>query len=64
MVYGRIPVSHIVAALALAALLPVAPAVDLLTMGWLTTLILLTAGLWEGRQARVRRASLGEPAAH
>ena len=63
-VYGRIPVSHIVAALALAALLPVAPAVDLLTMGWLTTLILLTAGLWEGRQARVRRASFGEPAAH
>lgn len=53
-VYGALPVSHLAAALALAALLAIAPFTDLLAMGWLTTLVMMATGLWDGR-ARNRR---------
>jgi len=51
-VYGGLPVSHIVGLAALAALIPVASSVDLLTMGWLTTFVMLATGFWEGRLVR------------
>ncbi len=41
--------------MALLAFIPVAPFVDLLTMGWLTTLVMLAVGFWEGRLVRIRR---------
>jgi low temperature requirement protein LtrA len=51
-VHGRVPLSHIagIALLALAA--PVAMRADLLTMGWITTAILIGVGLWDGRSRR------------
>lgn len=55
-VYGSVPVSHIAAIVALAALFPVAFSVDLLTMGWLTTIVMLAASLWETRLASKRQA--------
>lgn len=54
-VYGSLPASHLVAVLALAALLAAAPFTDLLTMGWLTTLVMMAAGLWEGQVRRRHR---------
>ena len=54
-VYGGLPASHIGGVVALLALLPVASFVDLLTMGWLTTIVMLAAGFWEGRLVRKRR---------
>lgn len=57
MVYGTVPVSHIAAIVALALLFPVAFKVDLLTMGWLTTIVMLAAGLWENRSASRRHAT-------
>lgn len=54
-VYGVLPVSHIAGVAALLALIPVAPFVDLLTMGWLTTIVMLATGLWEGRLVRKHR---------
>lgn len=60
-VYGAMPASHLVAALALLALLATAPFADLLTMGWLTTLVMTAAGLWEGRVMGRRRVAVGEP---
>ncbi|MBN9085144.1 MAG: hypothetical protein BGP06_19830 [Rhizobiales bacterium 65-9] len=54
-VYGGLPASHIAGVVALLALLPVASFVDLLTMGWLTTIVMLAAGFWEGRLVRKRR---------
>ncbi|OBZ92048.1 membrane protein [Pararhizobium polonicum] len=59
-VYGVLPASHMAGVVALLALMPVAPSVDLLTMGWLTTVIMLAAGFWEGRRVRKRRES-GKP---
>jgi low temperature requirement protein LtrA len=56
-VYGVLPVSHIAGVAALLALIPVAPFVDLLTMGWLTTIIMLATGFREGRLVRKRRES-------
>lgn len=51
-VYGCVPLSHLggIAALALAA--PIGMRADLLTMGWVTTIILLAIGFWEGRAVR------------
>ncbi|HEY0200526.1 MAG TPA: low temperature requirement protein A, partial [Burkholderiaceae bacterium] len=40
-VYGAVPMPHAVGVLALAALVPVGYMVDLLAMGWLTTIVLL-----------------------
>ena len=56
-VYGRVPLSHLagIAALALAA--PIGMRVDLLTMGWITTAILLGVGLWETASRRSTRAA-------
>jgi low temperature requirement protein LtrA len=59
-VYGVLPISHMAAVAALVALIPVAFAVDLLTMGWLTTIVMLAAGFWEGRLVRKRREA-GRP---
>ncbi|MGO4339760.1 low temperature requirement protein A [Labrys sp. KB_33_2] len=59
-VYGGLPVSHIVGFAALMALIPLAPSVDLLTMGWLTTIVILATGFWEGRLVRKWRES-GKP---
>lgn len=53
-VYGRVPASHIVGAIALVALLPILLRADLLVAGWLTSAVMLCIGLWEGRIRRVR----------
>lgn len=60
-VYGAVPVSHIVGAIVLAALIPVLLSTDLLVAGWLTSLVMLGTGLWEGRIRRV--AADARPAA-
>ena len=52
-VYGTVPASHVAGVVVLALLIPVAFFVDLLTMGWLTTLVLLAVGF---REAQIRRA--------
>jgi low temperature requirement protein LtrA len=54
-VYGRIPVSHLVGIVAALALAPVGLNANLLTMGWLTTLLLAAVAIWE---SRTRRATL------
>lgn len=54
-VYGVLPASHLAAVAALLALLFAAPFADLLAMGWLTTVVMLAAGLWEDRLVRRRR---------
>lgn len=56
-VYGVLPASHITGVVVLLALIPVARNTDLLTMGWLTTIVMLAAGFWEGRLVRRREAS-------
>lgn len=48
-VYGSVPVSHIVSVVAVALAASAGLAVNLLALGWLTTLVLLAVGLWEGR---------------
>ncbi|PVX85642.1 low temperature requirement protein A [Paraburkholderia unamae] len=58
-VYGVVPTSHIVGVILFALLIPFASYVDLLTMGWLTTIVMLTASFWEGRLLRKRRT--GKP---
>lgn len=55
MVYGVLPVSHMAGIAALLILIPIAPRVDLLTMGWLTTIVMLAVGFWEGRLVHQRR---------
>jgi low temperature requirement protein LtrA len=50
MVYGRFTASHVLGAIALLALVPVAPRMDLLTLGWMTTLVLLCVALWDLRR--------------
>lgn len=62
-VYGTVPVSHLAAIAALAALFPVAFSLDLLTMGWLTTFVMLAASLWESQLANRRRAAGGSQSA-
>ena len=49
-VYGRIPLSHFVGVAVLLALLTVAEQLDLLTLSWITTLIMLAIGFWDWRQ--------------
>ncbi|WP_425905559.1 hypothetical protein [Nitrobacter sp. TKz-YC02] len=56
-VYGAGPASHIVGVVLLAALIPVTYRPDLLTMGWLTTIIMLVVSLWEKHLHRKRRTS-------
>jgi low temperature requirement protein LtrA len=55
-VYGVLPGSHIAGVAALLALIPLATTLDLLTMGWLTTIVMLAAGFWEGQFVRKRSA--------
>ncbi|MGE4372686.1 MAG: low temperature requirement protein A [Xanthobacter sp.] len=55
-VYGVVPASHIAGVAVLAALVPLAPQVDLLTIGWSTTIVMLAVSFWEGRMLRKRRA--------
>lgn len=64
-VYGVVPASHIAGIAALLVLIPIAPATDLLAMGWLTTVIMVAVSVWEGRMLRQRRLGHHEqPAAH
>lgn len=51
-VHGCVPASHVAGVIALALIAPIGLFADLLTLGWLTTVILLAIGLWEGRAAR------------
>ncbi len=51
-VYGTIPLSHVVGAAALLLVLTLGAGVDLLRLGWVTTAIMLAAGVWEGRLRR------------
>ena len=54
-VYGRIAASHVVGAIALLALVPISARADLLTLGWLTTVVLLAVGWWDLRRKNVVR---------
>ena len=49
-VYGSIATSHVLGALALVALVPLSFKTDLLTMGWLTTAVLLAVSWWDIRR--------------
>lgn len=51
-VYGRVPPSHIVGAVALLALVPIARSVSLLAMGWLTLALILAVAAWDLRMDR------------
>ena len=62
-VYGHVPLSHVAGAIALAVLVPVGYATDLLTMGWLTTLVLLVVSVWNWVALRRRRRPKGSPEA-
>ncbi|MCZ0735178.1 low temperature requirement protein A [Phreatobacter sp. AB_2022a] len=64
-VYGVVPASHMAGVAALLILIPIALTLDLLAVGWLTTIVMLAVGYWEGRILRQRRLGAGEqPAAH
>ena len=63
-VYGSVPVSHMAGIVALAALIPVGYSVDLLTMGWLTTVVMLAICIWEASLLRRRRALAPSRPAH
>ena len=56
-VYDSVPVSHVAGVLALAALAPLAFAMDLLVMGWMTTAVMLVVCVWEAKILRHCRAS-------
>ncbi|HEX7804082.1 MAG TPA: low temperature requirement protein A [Pseudoxanthomonas sp.] len=56
-VYGSVPGSHIVGALMLVALMPVAYAGDLLLMAWLTTGVVLVVSFWDTHLLRNRQQS-------
>lgn len=51
-VYGSFPVSHVVGVLAVAALLPAAAMLDLLTMNMLTTPVILAVAAWDTYRTR------------
>lgn len=63
-VYGALPASHATGVIVLLALVPVGPFVDLLTMGWLTTIVMLATCLWEGQLVRKRREAAKPQARH
>ncbi|KAA9367273.1 MULTISPECIES: low temperature requirement protein A [Ochrobactrum] len=54
-VYSVVPISHIAGVVLLAALVPLAHHLDLLSMGWLTTIAMLAVSVWEGRLLRKHR---------
>ena len=49
-VYGKVAASHLVGALALLALVPISQRTDLLTLSWLTTIVLLAVSWWDLRR--------------
>ena len=51
-VYGHIAASHVLGAVALFALLPLSGHADLLTLGWLTTVVLLAVSWWDLRRPK------------
>ena len=51
-VYGRIALSHVLGAAVLLVLVPLSFGLDLLTTGWLTTLVLLAVAWWDLRTKR------------
>ncbi|VVO00396.1 hypothetical protein PS708_02605 [Pseudomonas fluorescens] len=59
-VYGVVPVSHLVGVLMLLALVPVAFFADMLVMGCLTTAVVLMVSFCEGRLLRDRRRKEGQ----
>ena len=56
-VYARVPRSHLYAAVALLALVPLLPHLHLLGAGWLTSAVLLVVGLLETRNPREQAAA-------
>ncbi len=54
-VYGRVPLSHMAGALAVAALVPVGLVSSLLVMGWLTSAVIWVIGVWDLREDRATR---------
>lgn len=54
-VYGVVPMSHIVGVLVLAILVPLAHSLNMLATSWLTTAVMLVVGFGEGRMLRRRR---------
>ena len=60
-VFGSVPVSHIVGTVLLCALIPALLMTDLLTAGWLTSAVMLGIGIWEGR---IRRNTGSQIAMH
>ncbi|RYE33292.1 MAG: low temperature requirement protein A [Hyphomicrobiales bacterium] len=54
-VYGAVPFSHIAGAMALLLLIPLNGTLDLLTLGWLSTAIVLGVSFREARLLRRRR---------
>lgn len=57
-VYGRVPVSHLAAVAVLVLLVPLWLRVELLSAGWLTTLVMLATCLAENRARRVPRGTV------
>jgi len=57
-VYGTMPVSHLVGVLLLLALVPVGLRADMLIMGWLTTVVVLIVSFWEARLFQERRGNV------
>ncbi|MFT0860412.1 low temperature requirement protein A [Ancylobacter sp. G4_0304] len=55
-VYGVVPASHIAGVVLLTTIVPLTSYVDLLTVGWLTTIIMLAVSFWEGRLLRKHRS--------
>lgn len=60
-VYGLVPVSHIVGAVVLLALVPLGYVSNMLVMGWLTTAVLLGVSFWEARVVRKPPVAHPEP---
>ena len=52
LVYGRIPRSHLLGALVLGLLALLTGRIDMLTMGWVTTVVLLAIAWWDIRHAK------------
>lgn len=61
-VYGKIPASHIAGIIASFAIAPIGLRVDLLTMGWLSTILLTTIAIWENRWMRTSHDRQGSSA--
>jgi len=58
-VYGAFPVSHLAGVIMLMALMPIAFSINMATMGWLTTIVVLIASFWERHVFRRHRIMNG-----